>query len=162
MLKTSTILLALMLSLQVPSAAAAQNGAALASRIADTIKEYEAGWKLKSSATYPHTETLRKEPLYFHWTRHGTQYVFAFVYLHTTEEDAARTLQHTCSDERRRGEVSPSDVKWTGGETYEWKGTGIYENAHGYYFRKGKVVVTINSSSKSTAERFATLIAEQL
>lgn len=162
MLRTTTILLALVLLLQVPRTAATQNGAAPASRIADTVKEYEIGWTLESSHNLPYSETFKHAVLHFHWTRSDKQYVVAFVFLHTTEEDAARTLKHRCGDERRIGDVSPSDAKWLGDETYEWTGKGIFENAYGSYFRKGKAVVTVNGSSKSTAERFATLIADKL
>jgi hypothetical protein len=161
MLRTTIMLLALALSLQVTRAAAAQDGDSLSERIADTIKVYEANWVLETSKTHPYSEMLKYRALFFDW-KYEKYYVTAEVLLHSTEEDAALTLKNANIKERRKGEVSPSNVRGLGDDAYEWKGAGVYYEDCGYYFRKGKAVVLINSSSKLVAKRFAMLIAKQL
>jgi len=163
MSRTTIILLALALSLQGARAVLAQDGESLSARIADTIKVYETDWVLESSAVFPYSEMLKNEPLFFNWhDLNQKYYVTAQVLIHTTEEDAALSLKNENIRQGWRGKISSSNVRGLGDDVYEWKGTGLYDKDLGYYFRKGKVVVLINSSSKPAAKRFALRIAKQL
>ena len=162
MLRATSLLLLLLCS---PHAAAArQDAEQLKARITEAAKVYEGQWQLQKETLLPYSETSKNEYMFLNWHR-DRQYVIANLLIHSAEEDAASTLKKITAKNSGwiwKQELFPPKRTDFGDEVIEWVGVNPPDEDYGYFFRKGKVVVSISSSSKAAAASFAKLVSDNL
>lgn len=162
MLRATALLLVLLMS--PPVAASRQDSEKLKTRIKDAVRVYEGEWLLEDETLLPYSETSKNEYMFLNWHRER-QYVIANLLIHSSEEDAASTLKRNTGKNSSwvwKKELFPSKRTGLGDEVIEWVGVNPPDEDYGYFFRKGKVVVSISSSSKAAAASFAKLVSDNL